>query len=130
MAQPVKNWKILLEKVLPTAWSLLRATSATGFGEHIRVLFNSFTQVMSLLSDTFGQIKNMSLKVQFSAKRNGQPREASTRKVKPFWILTKQDMMEWQWHQLDHMQIICIPLQTDNHASTSSPNCLQDTCSS
>jgi len=22
-------------------------------------------------------------------------------------------------HQLDHMQIICTPLQTDNHASTS-----------
>jgi len=27
--------------------------------------------------------------------------------------------MGWQWHQLDHMQIICISLQTDNHASTS-----------
>ena len=26
--------------------------------------------------------------------------------------------MGWQWHQLDHMQIICISLQTDNHAST------------
>jgi len=25
----------------------------------------------------------------------------------------------WQWHQLDHMQIICTSLQTDNHASTS-----------
>jgi len=25
-----------------------------------------------------------------------------------------------QWHQLDHMQIICTLLQTDNHASTSS----------
>ena len=28
-------------------------------------------------------------------------------------------MMGWQWHQLDHMQIICILLQTNNHASTS-----------
>jgi len=27
-------------------------------------------------------------------------------------------MMQWQWHQLDHMQIICTLLQTDNHAST------------
>jgi len=27
--------------------------------------------------------------------------------------------MGWQWHQLDHMQIICTLLQTDNHASTS-----------
>jgi len=30
----------------------------------------------------------------------------------------KQDMMGWQWHQLDHMQIICTSLQTDNHTST------------
>jgi len=29
-------------------------------------------------------------------------------------------MMGWQWHQLDHMQIICTLLQTDDHASTSS----------
>jgi len=29
-------------------------------------------------------------------------------------------MMGWQWHQLDHMQINCTSLQTDNHASTSS----------
>ena len=27
--------------------------------------------------------------------------------------------MGWQWHQLDHMQIICTSLQTDNHTSTS-----------
>jgi len=32
----------------------------------------------------------------------------------------KQDMMGWQWHQLDQMQIICTSFQTDNHASTSS----------
>jgi len=30
----------------------------------------------------------------------------------------KQEMMRWQWHQLDHMQIICTSLQTDNYAST------------
>jgi len=28
-------------------------------------------------------------------------------------------MMGWQWHQLDHMQLICTSLQSDNHASTS-----------
>jgi len=26
--------------------------------------------------------------------------------------------MRWQWHQLEHMQIICTLLQTDNHHST------------
>jgi len=33
----------------------------------------------------------------------------------------KQDTTRWQrqWHQLDHRQIICTLLQTDNHASTS-----------
>jgi len=31
----------------------------------------------------------------------------------------KLEIMGWQWHQLDHIQIICISLQTDNHASTS-----------
>jgi len=31
----------------------------------------------------------------------------------------KQETMGWQWHQLNHMQIICTSLQTDNHASTS-----------
>jgi len=25
-------------------------------------------------------------------------------KGKPFWILLEQEMMGWQWHQLDHMQ--------------------------
>jgi len=34
-------------------------------------------------------------------------------------VLREQEMMGWQWHQLDHMEIICTSLQTDNHASTS-----------
>jgi len=38
-------------------------------------------------------------------------------KGKPFWILLKQEIMGWQWHQLDHMQMICTALQTDNHPS-------------
>jgi len=33
----------------------------------------------------------------------------------------KQEMMAWQWHQLDITQIICTSLQTDNHASTYHP---------
>jgi len=38
---------------------------------------------------------------------------------KPFWILLEQEMIRWQWHQLNHMQIICTLLQTDNHACAS-----------
>jgi len=40
----------------------------------------------------------------------------------------KQQMMGWQWHQVDHydhMQIICTLLQIDNYASTPSLNFLQ-----
>jgi len=46
-------------------------------------------------------------------------------KSKPLWILMKQEMIRWQWRQLDNMQIICTSLQTDNHASTfhSNTNC-------
>jgi len=40
-------------------------------------------------------------------------------KGKPFWILLEQEMMGWQWHLLDHMQIICTSLQTDNRTSIS-----------
>jgi len=29
-------------------------------------------------------------------------------------------MTEWQWHQLDHVQITRTSFHTDNHASTSS----------
>jgi len=36
---------------------------------------------------------------------------------------------EWQWHQLDHVQV-CISLQTDNHASTPPLSFLQARCPS
>ena len=49
---------------------------------------------------------------------------------RPFWISTKQETMGWHWRQLDHMQMICTSLQTDNHASTSSLKFLQASCSS
>jgi len=31
--------------------------------------------------------------------------ESQHYKNKPFWILMKQKMMEWQWHQLDEWMI-------------------------
>jgi len=46
--------------------------------------------------------------------------KAGIGKVKPVWILMKQETTGLQWHQLVHMQVICTSLQTDNHASTSS----------
>jgi len=32
------------------------------------------------------------------------------------------EVLGWQWHQLDHMQTICTSLQTDYHTNTSSLN--------
>jgi len=40
------------------------------------------------------------------------------KKGKTFWILRRQEMTGQQWQQLDHMQIIYTPLQTENHAGT------------
>jgi len=48
----------------------------------------------------------------------GLPGSASTRKVKPIWILLEQETVSGSGHQLGDMQV-CISLQTDNHTSTS-----------
>jgi len=45
--------------------------------------------------------------------------ESRHQKGRPFWILLEQETMGWQWHHLDHIQIICTSLQTDNHAIAS-----------
>ena len=42
----------------------------------------------------------------------------------------KPEMTGCQWHQLDHIQINCTSLQTDNYASTSSSNFLRTRCCS
>ena len=42
----------------------------------------------------------------------------------------KQEMMGWQWHQLDHVQITCTLLLRDYYVSTSSLGFLQAGCSS
>jgi len=46
------------------------------------------------------------------------------------WAQRKQEMMGWQWYQLDHTQIIRILLQTDNHTSIPSLSFLQARCCS
>ena len=48
----------------------------------------------------------------------------ASRHQKDYTILdfNEAKMTGWQWHQLDHMQIVCTSLQTDNHASTLSFN--------
>jgi len=41
-----------------------------------------------------------------------------------------EEMTGWQWHQLDHMQIICTLLQTDKQTITPSLSFLWAGCSS
>jgi len=45
-------------------------------------------------------------------------RHQKDKTILDFWILMKQEMMGWQLHQLDHMQLICTSLQKDSHAIT------------
>jgi len=48
----------------------------------------------------------------------GLPGWAGTSVCKTSLDFTEARDIEWQWHQLGHMQV-CTSLQTDNHASTS-----------
>ena len=50
-------------------------------------------------------------------------------KGKPNLDFTEARDSEWQWHQLEHMQV-CTSLQTDNHASTPPLSFLQARCPS
>ena len=59
----------------------------------------------------------------------GLPGWAGTRKVKTNLDFTDARDSEWQWHQLDHMQV-CTSLQTDNHTSTPPLSFLQAGCPS
>jgi len=53
----------------------------------------------------------------FNGPFSGVTRVSRYQKGKTNLDFTEARDSEWQWHQLDHMQV-CISLQTDNHAST------------
>ena len=59
----------------------------------------------------------------------GLPGYAGTRRISHSGF-SETEMMWWQWHQPDHMQVICTSLQMDNHASTSSLKFLRAGCPS
>jgi len=67
-----------------------------------------------------GSVWNNSISntIPFNGIFSGQPGKAGIIKAEPFWTSMKQEMMGWQWHQLDHMQITCTSFQTDNHTNT------------
>jgi len=53
----------------------------------------------------------------FNGSFSGATRVSQYQKGKTNLDFTKARDSEWQWHQLDHMQV-CTSLQTGNHAST------------
>jgi len=53
----------------------------------------------------------------FNGPLSGTTQVSRYQKGKTNLDFTEASDSEWQWHQLDHMQV-CTSLQTDNHAST------------
>jgi len=64
----------------------------------------------------------------FNGPLSGTTQVSRYQKGKTNLDFTEARDTEWQWHQLDHMQV-CTSLQTDNHASTP-PLFLQAGCPS
>ena len=65
----------------------------------------------------------------FNGPLSRTTRVSRYQKVKTSLDFTEARDSEWQWHQLDRMQV-CISLQTDNHASTPPLSVLQAGCPS
>ena len=59
----------------------------------------------------------MMIAIHTSVQRPGTTRVSRYQKGETNLDFTGARDSEWQWHQLDHMQV-CTALQTDSHAST------------
>ena len=99
-APPVKNWRILLVRSFTAHMPLLTATSAFGFGKrhwnflqqcypHFLHTFAIAVVVAKIHACTHARTHTHAHP--FNGSFPGLPRWASTRKVKPNWILLKQD---------------------------------------
>jgi len=65
----------------------------------------------------------------FNGHFSGTAQVGRYQKGKTNLDFTEAGDIEWQWHQLGHMQV-CTSLQTDDHASTSPLSLLQVRCPS
>jgi len=65
----------------------------------------------------------------FNGPLSGTTQVSRYQKGKTNLDFTEATDSEWQWNQLDHMQV-CTSLQTDNHASTQPLSFLQAGCPS
>jgi len=55
---------------------------------------------------------------EFNGPLSGTTRVIQYQRGKTNLDFTEARDSEWQWHQLGHMQTICILVQTDNHTSS------------
>jgi len=85
---------------------------------------NDTHKIMSLIHLTFSYCKSVMhistgliITHPFNGPFSGATQVSRYQKGKTNLDFTEARDSEWQWHQLDHMQV-CILLQTDNHAST------------
>jgi len=67
-------------------------------------------------SQTFSVTDRSNTHTRLTTLRLGLPRWAGTRKVKPIWILLKQETVSGS--DISWAMQVCTSLQTDNHAST------------
>ena len=74
-------------------------------------------QGRSLLADLLGTSLHTHTHTHLTALFKGTTQVTRYQKSKTNLDFTEARDIEWQWHQLDHMQV-CTSLQTDNHAST------------
>jgi len=84
------------------------------------------------MSQVLGTLKANSIATHthtFNGPLSGTTRVSRYQKGKTNLDFTEARDGEWQWHQLEHMQV-CALLQTDNHTSTSPLIFLQAGCPS
>jgi len=101
----------------------------------VKGLWNNFWELLSILyqfcihsANKFGSV-SYHTPTHLTALFPGLPRWASTRKVKPIWILLKQETVSGSGISWAIMQV-CTSLQTDNHARTPPLSFLQAGCPS
>ena len=82
---------------------------------HFLILVHSLTRLLFYRNNCRDQ--NNTHTHPFNGPLSGTTRVSQYQKGKTNLDFTEARDSEWQWHQLDHMQV-CISFQTDNHAST------------
>jgi len=90
-------------------------------------LLNPFRPWLSLACPLLSSATRTHARTHLTSLFSRTTRVSRYQKGKTNLDFTEARDIEWQWHQLGHMQV-CILLQTDNHASIPPLKCLQAGC--